>query len=147
MVPEAAYPLRVRRVDAHAPDRESFIDRRSIIYVFRGKHANCRVEATFSVPLDPEAWYARTANGLYRLTGSRLTSARVAARLPSTFVETIAGSVFVNLAVIPKEWDADPTGSVRRIGYAVRALLGSPEQVEWVHISRRRYSVIDAMLS
>lgn len=139
--PEWVYPFKVRAVVRTECDRDVFIDRRSIVYVFRGKHAyNANVELPFvrDAALGKEALYLRTFEGLYRKVGGPSTIGQIAERLPPTFAQTVVGGVLINLAVVPHEWDAQPAAHVSRVGYRLRSVPGSSQtHVEWIRISRR----------
>ena len=132
------FPMLVRPVDGIESERETFVDRRSIVYVFRGKHAfNGNVEAQFTTwPLRPEGLYLRTTEGLYRKVGGPSSIEQVAARLPPTFVPTLTGRILANLTVA-RALDGPSSAHVRRLGYRLRMAPGGPFHLEWIHISRR----------
>jgi len=138
--PAWVYPLKVRAVGPREADRDTFVDPMRIVYGFRGKHAcpGGAIEAPFvgDAWLRPEAWYVRTAEGLFRLVG-RTAIEQIAKRLPPTFAQAVSGGVLINMKVVPTAWDGPATAHVRRIGYALRSPAGRSQiEVEWIRISR-----------
>lgn len=138
--PAWVYPLKVRAVGTPEADRDTFVDPMKIVYVFRGKHVcNGAVEAPFVgyASLRKEAWYVRTAEGLYRMVGGRAAYQRIAERLPPTFAPAVSRGVLINLKVVPHEWDGHPAARVHRIGYRLGWAPGSSRSLlDWVRISR-----------
>ena len=149
--PAWEYPLKVRAVGPPEVDRDTFVAPMKIVYAFRGKHAyNGNIDAPFAglVSLHEEAWYVRTVDGLFRVTGGRAAYERIAERLPPTFAPAVSRGVLINLMVVPHEWDAPRDARVRRIGYRLCSPpRGSRSPLDWVRISRRCLPDIEAKLT
>jgi len=133
--------MKVRQVWPVGYDRETFIDRRSIAYVFRGAQARSRsVDAPYvdEVSFKDDAIYLRDPWGVYRKTSFRGAVASLAQRLPPSMVEVVQGSILINLALIPKEWDGTCDSNLRRVGYRFRSAHDPRRShVEWLRVSRR----------
>jgi hypothetical protein len=149
--PAWEYPLKVRAVGPPEVDRDTFVDPMKIVWASRGKHlCNGNVDTPFAglVSLHEEAWYVRTVDGLYRVTGGRVAYERVVERLPPTFAPAVLRGVLINLKVVPHEWDAPRDARVRRIGYRLCSPpRGSQSRLDWVRISRRCLPDIEGKLT
>jgi hypothetical protein len=140
-LPRWLYPMKVQQVWPNDCCKETFIDRRSIVYAFRGAQARTRsVDAPYvgEMSFSDDAIYLRDPWGVYRKTSFRGAVSKLAQRLPPSMVEVVHGSILINLAMVPKEWDGTCDSNLRRVGYRFRSAHDTRRShIEWLRVSRR----------